>query len=83
MSDAVLGTIDRRSLAVASQWQLVWWAFRRHRLAMISAAIKPAGPAPTTTTLRPSPSFGMLAKNRSCPTAGLSAHSPFFPLNAP
>ena len=21
-------------LAVASQWQLVWWAFRKHRLAM-------------------------------------------------
>ena len=22
-------------LAVASQWQLVWWAFKRHRLAMV------------------------------------------------
>ena len=39
MSDAVLGTIDRRSLAVASQWQLVWWAFRRHRLAMIGLVV--------------------------------------------
>jgi peptide/nickel transport system permease protein len=39
MSDAVLGTIDRRSLAVASQWQLVWWAFRRHKLAMAGLVI--------------------------------------------
>lgn len=34
MSDAVIGTVDRQTLAVASQWQLVWWAFRRHKLAM-------------------------------------------------
>jgi peptide/nickel transport system permease protein len=27
--------IDERRAAVASQWQLVWWAFRRHRAAMI------------------------------------------------
>ena len=34
---------------------------------MISAAIKPAGPAPTTTTLRPSPSYGALSgKNGEC-----------------
>ena len=26
-------------LAVASQWQLVWWAFRRHRMAMLGLAI--------------------------------------------
>ena len=26
-------------LAVASQWQLVWWAFRRHRLAMAGLVI--------------------------------------------
>ncbi len=26
-------------LAVASQWQLVWWAFRRHRLAMAGLAV--------------------------------------------
>jgi peptide/nickel transport system permease protein len=30
---AVQGNSDR--LAVASQWQLTWWAFKRHRLAMI------------------------------------------------
>src|SRR5260370_8190698 len=35
MSDAVLDSIDTKRAAVASQWQLVWWAFRRHRLAMI------------------------------------------------
>lgn len=26
-------------LAVASQWQLVWWAFRKHRLAMASLVV--------------------------------------------
>jgi peptide/nickel transport system permease protein len=26
-------------LAVASQWQLVWWAFRRHRMAMCGLAV--------------------------------------------
>ena len=33
--------IDNASarLAVASQWQLVWWAFRRHRLAMAGLVI--------------------------------------------
>ncbi len=35
MSEAALGVIDAKRTAVASQWQLVWWAFRRHRLAMI------------------------------------------------
>ncbi|MDR7378511.1 peptide/nickel transport system permease protein [Rhodoferax ferrireducens] len=32
--DGIVGqTVSR--LAVASQWQLVWWAFKRHRLAMV------------------------------------------------
>lgn len=26
-------------LAVASQWQLVWWAFKRHRLAMVGLVV--------------------------------------------
>jgi peptide/nickel transport system permease protein len=39
MSEAVLGAIVSRRTAVASQWQLVWWAFRRHRLAMIGLAM--------------------------------------------
>lgn len=39
MSDAALGSIDTKRLAVASQWQLVWWAFRRHHLATIGLAV--------------------------------------------
>ncbi len=33
--------VDRASarLAVASQWQLVWWAFQRHRLAMAGLVV--------------------------------------------
>ena len=27
------------SVAVASQWQLMWWAFRRHRLAMVGLVV--------------------------------------------
>ncbi|WP_332304576.1 ABC transporter permease [Rhizobium sp. GR12] len=35
MSDiAVTTTIRPDRAAVASQWQLIWWAFKRHRLAM-------------------------------------------------
>jgi peptide/nickel transport system permease protein len=39
MSEAVLDHADRQSIAVASQWQLLWWAFRRHRLAMAGLVI--------------------------------------------
>ncbi|MFC0410824.1 ABC transporter permease [Roseomonas elaeocarpi] len=41
MSDAVLGTaaVPASRFAVASQWQLLWWAFRRHRLAMAGLVI--------------------------------------------
>jgi peptide/nickel transport system permease protein len=35
MTDAVLANIDQKRLAVASQWQLMWWAFRKHHLAMV------------------------------------------------
>ncbi|WP_406855511.1 ABC transporter permease [Alsobacter sp. KACC 23698] len=35
MTDVAFAAIDERKVAVASQWQLVWWAFKRHRLAMI------------------------------------------------
>lgn len=31
------GVADR--IAVASQWKLVWWRFRRHRLAMVGASV--------------------------------------------
>ncbi len=30
---------DEEQVLVASQWRLIWWKFRRHRLAMISAGI--------------------------------------------
>lgn len=39
MTDTALAAVDPRRLAVASQWQLMWWAFRRHRLAMIGLGI--------------------------------------------
>ncbi len=39
MSDIAITVADPRRLAVASQWQLMWWAFRRHRLAMLGLAI--------------------------------------------
>jgi len=31
------GKLATGGRAVASQWQLMWWQFRRHRLAMASA----------------------------------------------
>jgi peptide/nickel transport system permease protein len=34
--------VEASRLAVASQWQLVWWAFRRHRLAMAGLAVAAA-----------------------------------------
>jgi peptide/nickel transport system permease protein len=39
MTDISFAGVDQRRLAVASQWQLMWWAFRRHRLAMIGLVI--------------------------------------------
>jgi len=30
---------DQKRLAVASQWQLLWWAFRKHQLAMIGLVV--------------------------------------------
>lgn len=36
---ADLAVRDTRNVAVASQRQLVWWAFRRHRLAMIGLVV--------------------------------------------
>jgi peptide/nickel transport system permease protein len=39
MSDIVIASTGAPRLAVASQWQLMWWAFRRHRLAMIGLAV--------------------------------------------
>jgi peptide/nickel transport system permease protein len=31
--------VDQKRLAVASQWQLLWWAFRKHQLAMIGLVV--------------------------------------------
>jgi peptide/nickel transport system permease protein len=41
MSDVVIetGAVAEDRIAVASNWKLVWWRFRKHHLAMISAFI--------------------------------------------
>jgi peptide/nickel transport system permease protein len=39
MTDSALSSVDSKRLAVASQWQLVWWAFRRHHLAMAGLVV--------------------------------------------
>jgi len=33
------GAVDAKQMAVASQWQLLWWAFRRHHLAMVGLVV--------------------------------------------
>lgn len=38
MTDIALAP-DRSKFVVASQWSLMWWAFRRHRMAMIGLVI--------------------------------------------
>jgi peptide/nickel transport system permease protein len=35
---AVITTTEER-ISVATQWQLMWWRFRRHRMAMVAAAV--------------------------------------------
>jgi peptide/nickel transport system permease protein len=37
MSDQTMAPVDANPdrIAIASQWQLTWWAFRRHKLAMV------------------------------------------------
>ena len=32
-------TADRQRIFVASQWQLTWWRFRKHRVAVASAIV--------------------------------------------
>lgn len=40
MSDITMTTNARQDrAAVASQWQLIWWAFKRHKLAMAALFI--------------------------------------------
>ncbi|MDO1583553.1 ABC transporter permease [Rhizobium oryzicola] len=36
MADIAITSVQPDRAAIASQWQLIWWAFKRHRLAMIS-----------------------------------------------
>jgi peptide/nickel transport system permease protein len=38
-SEPFIGTAAEERVSVASQWQLMWWRFRKHRLAMIGAAV--------------------------------------------
>src|SRR5215212_7774887 len=35
----VVGTIAEERVSVASQWQLMWWRFRKHKLAMVAAVV--------------------------------------------
>ncbi|MBY4627730.1 peptide ABC transporter permease [Rhizobium sp. H4] len=39
MADITVTNIPPDRAAVASQWQLIWWAFRRHRLAMVALVV--------------------------------------------
>lgn len=39
MTDIAAGSQAEDRVAVASNWKLVWWRFRRHHLAMVSAAV--------------------------------------------
>ena len=41
MSDTIaeVGAVTEDRIAVASNWKLVWWRFRRHRLALFSTVI--------------------------------------------
>ena len=32
-------TADKQRIFVASQWQLMWWRFRKHRVAVASAIV--------------------------------------------
>ena len=36
---AVAATVAEERVSVASQWQLMWWRFRKHKLAMVGAAV--------------------------------------------
>jgi len=36
---AIAATAAEERVSVASQWQLMWWRFRKHRLALIGAAV--------------------------------------------
>jgi peptide/nickel transport system permease protein len=37
--DLAAGEVAEERISVASQWQLMWWRFRRHKLAMVATAV--------------------------------------------
>ena len=37
--DSVKTTVAEEKIAVATQWQLMWWRFRKHKLAMIGVVV--------------------------------------------
>ena len=37
--DALTTTVAEEKIAVATQWQLMWWRFRKHQLAMIGSLV--------------------------------------------
>ncbi len=39
MTDIAVPAAGFANVAVASQWQLMWWAFRRHKLAMVGLVV--------------------------------------------
>jgi peptide/nickel transport system permease protein len=39
LNTTVAAAVVEERIAVASNWQLVWWRFRRHRLALLSAGV--------------------------------------------
>lgn len=38
-NDVAVGEIEKDAYQVASQWQLMWWKFRKHRLAMFAGPV--------------------------------------------
>lgn len=39
MTDIAVADVRPERAAVASQWQLIWWAFRKHKLAMVAMVV--------------------------------------------
>ena len=37
--DLAIGEVAEERISVASQWQLMWWRFRRHKLAMAGTVV--------------------------------------------
>ena len=38
-SEPIITTVAEERVSVASQWQLMWWRFRKHKLAMLAAVV--------------------------------------------